>query len=86
MEYTPFTALNRTFAFAKVYGYESAIIEANKLKLEQNIYFHSLLGYLYSKHDIYTSIYHYEKAISLSRSSIEKSTLLAELNKLKDKL
>lgn len=46
IEYSPITALNRTFAFAKVYGNESAIQEAEKLNLNENNYYHSLLGYL----------------------------------------
>ena len=37
IEYSPMTALNRTFAFAKVYGYEKAIKEAEKLNLIESM-------------------------------------------------
>ncbi|MEO8770424.1 MAG: DUF6596 domain-containing protein [Ferruginibacter sp.] len=83
IEYSPITALNRTFAFAKVYGNEKAIEEAEKLNLDDNINFHSLLGYLYSDTDIEKSIRHYEKAITLTKSKTEIQTLTKEITALK---
>jgi len=66
IEYSPITALNRTFAFAKVYGYENAIPEAEKLNLTKNNFYHELLGYLYTDTNIGKAIDHYEKAIKLT--------------------
>jgi len=83
IEYSPITALNRTFAFAKVYGYEKAISEAEKLNLTESIYYHALLGYLYSNTDIDTAIIHYTKAISLTKSKAEQHTLYKEIERLK---
>ncbi len=59
-EYSPVAALNRTYALAKVYGNEQAIIEAEKLELGNNHLYHTLLGELYSTIDInYKAIEHF---------------------------
>lgn len=82
IEYSPVTALNRTFAFSKVYGYEKAIQEVEKLKLPESNYFHELLGYLYANMDINTAIQHYTRAMELTKSKIEQETLRQEINRL----
>src|SRR5690606_6952848 len=79
IEYSPITALNRTFAFSKVYGNPKALIEAEKLKLIDNNYYHELLGYLYSDIDVSRAIEHYETAINLTKSKPEKQTLKKEI-------
>jgi RNA polymerase sigma-70 factor (ECF subfamily) len=84
IEYSPITALNRTFAYAKVYGNEKAIPEAEKLNLNNNNYY-SLLGYLYSTVDANKSIGHYQKAILLTKSKAEKQTLTKEIERLNDR-
>lgn len=85
IEYSPITALNRTFAFAKVYGNEKAILEAKKLSLRDSNYYHELLGYLYANTDIDTAIMHYTKAISLTKSKAEQHTLYKEIEHLEKK-
>lgn len=85
IEYSPITALNRTFAFAKVYGNEKAILEAKKLSLRDSNYYHELLGYLYANTDIDTAIIHYTKAISLTKSKAEQHTLYKEIERLEKK-
>ncbi|MDN5286106.1 MAG: putative sigma-70 factor, subfamily [Mucilaginibacter sp.] len=85
LEYAPITALNRTFTFSRVYGKEQAIIEAEKLGLHELVSYHTLLGYLYSDIEISQAIKHYQKAIKLTSSSIEKSLLAKELEKLNTK-
>lgn len=82
MEYSSITALNRAFAFAKVYGNEKGIAEAEKLALEEISYYHSLLGYLYAGIDVSKAILHYNKAITLTRSASEKKTLTREVVRL----
>lgn len=74
-EYSPIAALNRTFALSKVYGNEIALAEAEKLKLENNPFYFSLLGELYLTIDLLKSKQNFEKAISLSNSSQEKELL-----------
>ncbi len=82
IEYSPMTALNRTFAFARVYGNEVAIKEAEKLRLEKNSYYHSLLGYLYSETAVQKAISHYQQAIALTKSNAEKRTLSKAITSL----
>jgi RNA polymerase sigma-70 factor (ECF subfamily) len=85
IEYSPVTALNRTFALAKAHGNESAIKEAEKLKLEDNCQYHSLLGYLYSDIDVNQAKSHFQNAITLSKSKIEVQTLQKEIKRLNEK-
>ena len=82
VEYSPITALNRVFAFAKVHGKDKAIVEAEKLGLEQNSYYHALLGYLYAQTAAAKSIAHYEQAIQLTKSPTEKRTWQKEITLL----
>lgn len=83
VEYSPITALNRVFAFAKVHGKDKAIVEAEKLGLEQNGYYHALLGYLYAQTAAAKSIAHYEQAIQLTKSPTEKQTWQKEITLLR---
>jgi RNA polymerase sigma-70 factor (ECF subfamily) len=85
IEYSPMTALNRTFAFAKVYGHEQAIQEVEKLNLNSKNYYHSMLGYLYADTNIDEAINHYNKAIALTKSETEKQTLRKEIKRLNNK-
>lgn len=82
-EYSPITALNRAFAFAKVYGFAEGIVEAEKLNLIENSHYHSLLGYLYSEIDAGKAIFHYESAIARTHSASEKLTLKKEIQRLR---
>jgi RNA polymerase sigma factor (sigma-70 family) len=82
IEYSPMTALNRTFAFAKVHGNELAIEEAEKLSLTEHTAYHSLLGYLYAEKDVQKAVVHYNKALSLTKSKAEKKTLMKEIGRL----
>lgn len=82
IEYSPLTALNRTFAFAKVYGNKKAIEEAENLQLDEMGYYHSLLGYLYADTDVDKAIAHYSAAIRLTKSGSEKKTLAKEAERL----
>jgi len=85
LEYSPVTALNRTFAFARVYGNEKAIHEAEQLKLTENSYYHGLLGHLYTNIDFEKAINHYQMAVELTKSKTEKQTLTKEIERIKEK-
>jgi len=82
IEYSPITALNKVFAFSKVYGNEKAIKEVEKLSLLESNYYYELLGYLYSSIDINISVQHYMRAIDLTKSKIEQKTLRQEIDRL----
>ena len=82
IEYSPIAALNRTYALAKVYSNERAIVEAEKLRLNDNHLYHTLLGELYSTVDGPQAKQHFESAIKLSRSSADKKLILDKIKKL----
>lgn len=82
IEYSPLTALNRTFAFAKVHGNKKAVKEAEHLQLDDMDQYHSLLGYLYAQTDVDKAVAHYGTAIRLTRSRSEKKTLAREVERL----
>jgi RNA polymerase sigma-70 factor (ECF subfamily) len=81
-EYSPIAALNRTYALSKVYGNEEAIIEAEKLKLDNNHLYHCLLGELYSDADLQKAIEHLHQALKLSRVAADKKVIKNKISKL----
>ena len=80
IEYSPVAALNRTFALSKVRGKEEAIIEAEKISLEGNLWYHALLGELYQGVDNTQAIQHLKKALQLATSSSDKKILSGKLD------
>jgi RNA polymerase sigma-70 factor (ECF subfamily) len=85
IEYSPITALNRTYALAQVKGKETAIIEAEKLNLADNHFYFSLLGNLYTDIDNMKAIKNFEIALNLAMTSADKSTITKNLYDLKSK-
>jgi RNA polymerase sigma factor (sigma-70 family) len=75
VNYSPVAALNRAYAFARVYGKEAAIQEAEGLKLEGNLFYHSLLGELYMGVDPGAAISHFERALRLASTEAERAVL-----------
>lgn len=84
LEDSPITQLNRLFAFAKVHGHHKALQEAEKLTDAKSSNYYELLGYLHGEHDTDQAIYNYKKAVSLIKSTSQKSTLLREINRLSE--
>jgi len=82
IEYSPITALNRTYALSKVFGKEKAIQEALKLDLKENHFYHSLLGNLHTNFDNNKAIIHFEMAYKLAKSNTDKKTIENHLKKL----
>ena len=82
LEYSPIAALNRTYALAKVYGSETAIDEAEKLKLDNSHLYHSLLGELYFDLNRQQSLKHLNIALKLSRSAADKKIIKDKIAKL----
>lgn len=83
IEYSPITALNRTYALSKVQGNEIAIKEALKLDLKDNHFYYSLLGNLFAAFDNKNAIKNYELAYELAKSENDKTTIQNQLQKLK---
>jgi RNA polymerase sigma factor (sigma-70 family) len=85
IEYSPVTALNRTYALAQVKGKQTAIIEAEKLNLTDNHFYFSLLGYLHTDIDNAKAISYFEMAQQKAKTDNDKSLLNKKLNDLKKK-
>ncbi|MES2479526.1 MAG: sigma-70 family RNA polymerase sigma factor [Bacteroidota bacterium] len=85
IEYSPIAALNRTFALAKANGKKMAVAEAEKLELNNNPFYFSLLAYLYAETDPAKALLHYESALLLSVSNADKQVILSNIRKLKEK-
>ncbi|PSL34921.1 RNA polymerase sigma factor [Chitinophaga ginsengisoli] len=86
IDHSPMVALNRAFVVAQIRGHDKAIQEVEQLELQHNSFYHSLLGYLYAGTNITVAISHYNMAIALCKSSVEKQTLAKEIKLLQDKL
>ncbi len=82
IEYSPIAALNRTYALAKADGKEIAIREAEKLKLENNHLYYSLLGYLYTGVDNGKAVGHLKTALRLAKSEADKVAIQRNLDNL----
>jgi RNA polymerase sigma factor (sigma-70 family) len=82
LQYSPNAALNRIFAFSKVYGKKKAIIEAEKLALNDNLFYHSLLGNLYTDIDNIKAIQYFQTALQLTKSISDKTTINKNIERL----
>ena len=85
IEYSPITALNRTYALSQVKGKQTAIIEAEKLNLADSHFYFSLLGYLHTDIDNGKAISYFELAQQKAKTDNDKSLLNKKLNDLKKK-
>ncbi len=80
LDYSPVAALNRAYAFARVYGKRKAIAEVEGLGLEGNLFFHSLLGELYSEVDNGAAVRHFERALGLATTKSERTVLTGKIS------
>jgi RNA polymerase sigma factor (sigma-70 family) len=83
LEYSPIAALNRTYALSMTKGKLAAIAEAEKLNLNTNHFYYSLLGNLYTGLDNSKALLHFETALKISGSEADKSTIARNIEKLK---
>jgi len=80
--YSPAAALNRTYALAKADGKAVAIPEAEKLKLEKNHLYHSLMGYLYTDLDNKKAVTYLKIALKLAKSASDKAIIQKSIFKI----
>jgi predicted RNA polymerase sigma factor len=78
-EYSPITALNRTYAVAKVRGKAVAIAEAEKLQMPENHFYFALLGTLYTGLDDQKTMMHWQTALSLAKTESDKEAIRKKL-------
>lgn len=81
-EYSPIAALNRTYVLSKVYGKQKAISEAEKLCLENNQYYYSLLGELYTDIDNVKAIQNFQKAFLLAKTSPDRKIIEKKIHSI----
>lgn len=82
IEYSPIAALNRTYALSKVHGNQKAIMEAKKLKLNDNQFYFTLLGELYTDLNKDKAGENFRRAISLAKTHTDKQTIQRKLDRL----
>lgn len=82
IEYSPIAALNRTYALSKVRSREQAIAEAEKLRLDSNPYYFSLLGELYGDTNRTKARENLEKAFVLAKTQADKDIIKKKLDAL----
>jgi RNA polymerase sigma factor (sigma-70 family) len=82
IQYSPIAALNRTFALAKANGKQEAIKEAEKLNLNSNQFYYTLLGELYKDIDNDKARCHFEKALELAQSKTDKKIIRKKIERL----
>jgi RNA polymerase sigma-70 factor (ECF subfamily) len=82
LEYSPMAALNRTYALSKANSKEEAIVEAEKLQLNDSHLYHSLLANLYEGVDDKKVKDHLEAALQLAKTESDKRTLEKKLKKI----
>ncbi|WP_108930048.1 RNA polymerase sigma factor [Leptospira johnsonii] len=80
LQYSPIAALNRTYALSKANGKEEAILEAEKLDLKENHFYFALLGELYSDIDNTKSLENFRKALSLAKTSHDKTSIQKKID------
>lgn len=82
INYSPTVALNRTYALYKAEGYNIAIVEAEKLKLDNNPLYYMLFGELHRNINKHKARSFYEKAMTLVKTTWERNAIQSVLDKL----
>jgi len=82
IEYSPIAALNRTYALSKANSKGEAIVEAEKLKLDTNHLYHSLLGNLYQEIDNEKAIHHLQIALALAKTNADKTIIANTITRI----
>lgn len=83
LEYSPIAALNRTYALSKANGKIPALAEAEELDLQENQFYYTLLGELYTDIDNIKAVLNLQKAISLARTPGDKKTLQKKIDSIR---
>lgn len=84
-EYSPVAALNRVYAYSRVYGAEKAIREAESIRMDGNYQYHSLLAHLYTSTDIARAMQHYREALALTSNPSCQSVIWKKMEELENR-
>lgn len=82
LEYSPVAALNRCYVLAKVEGKTVAIAEAEKLRLDNNQFYHVLLGELYSGIHNTKANEHLFTAMTMAKTASERALISKKIRQL----
>jgi len=82
IEYSPIAALNRTYALAMANSKQEAIQEAEKLQLNDNPYYFTLLGELYTDIDNEKAASSFQTAFELAKTRADKQVIQEKIEKL----
>ena len=82
INYSPAVAINRTYALYKANGWKEALVEAEKLKLENSHFYFVLLGELYSNSDIGKAEQNYRQALALAKNEAERRIISNKIGAL----
>jgi RNA polymerase sigma factor (sigma-70 family) len=82
LEYSPIAALNRTYALSKANGKQAAIAEAEKLNLNDNHFYFTLLGELYTGIDNIKAKQHFQTAFSHAKTATDKHIIQQRIESL----
>ncbi|WP_035843063.1 RNA polymerase sigma factor [Crocinitomix catalasitica] len=85
IEYSPITALQRTYALAKVKGSKVALNEAKKIPLDDYHLYHALLGELQKNTNKSAALEHFTEAIDLSTNEADRKLLQKKFDDLNTK-
>ena len=75
-------ALNRTYALSKANSKQEAIIEAEKLKLENNQFYFALLGELYTGIDTNKALENFKSAFLLAKTPADKKAMQRKMDEI----
>lgn len=82
INYSPLAALNRTYAIYKTTDKKTAIAEAEKLQLNNNQFYFTLLGELYKGFDNIKAKSNLEKALALVKTNADRQMIQAKIDEL----
>jgi len=82
INYSPVVALNRTYALYKVKGPETALQEAKKLALVNNMFYFVLLGELNTTINKDDAVAYFKKAYNLARTPSERVFIQRKIDSL----
>jgi RNA polymerase sigma-70 factor (ECF subfamily) len=75
IDLNPVAALNRIYVISKIRGKQEALIEIAKWKVPDNQFYHALMSELFRGIDHEQSNHHFQKALSKSKTEMEKNML-----------
>ena len=80
INYSPGAVLNRIFALYKAHGRQTALTEAEQLRMESNHFYYVLLGEFYKNSDNEKANMYFQKAYALAKTETEKEMIAEKIS------